>query len=708
MSIQSSNIIINLKTRVMSHLYEMLDIKTIIKLTTLNSFFKKPLGLNKDCIITYLYLQKLMRLYTKECYCYLLSNQSFHKKLLIKFSKFSEDDILKGKILAFVNILEFYDYEIDFACLNFGQNVNLQIFYMIFKAMPMKYKEMACFKLTKILFFDTIFLENLEKIKCLEILLDNRPEKVTALGKFFDPVKFFIKIVELTLIHTADTTEDTLQIINHYFEAHNNCLQNLILEIKSEPVDLDLYTPIINFNKNSLKSFKIKGGFFNYENSNKFFNTLSVLHSLNNIMILFDNEDDNLENLMVNNLIKMHSIKNITCNLKFQVNKDFMFQIDYESVNYGEYFVEDTDLYNKQFFNYFIGNDNLLQFEFNFDNFNSNEKENLDFLANLSKSFERKRIRILKIRSHSSDEFYFLEFISSLKKLKYLKEIFFDIMCVSPEFLEALELVIIENKSIIKVFNDTWANMSIQIKPYFHFYFDSFSESILNILLHLEHRNHHINSYSSDHLNNGMKIIIKDVNLVVEEEIFNSQIWIKYPEIVSKINLLSIDFDNLPDYICENLKQLLFLTKNLKILSLEKCELSDSGWESIAEGISSLKNLNELKLFCTNVDDSCCIKLLQSIDCLNLFHLDFRGNEIGEETLKFILKNKTKFQNLIKLKFINNGFIESPDALDDFSDFLNNSKLIFSVELNKKIIMGELNEKYKELDEKFNYLFLPY
>lgn len=708
MSTQTLNLFSKLKTRVMGYLYEMLDIKTIVKLTMLNSIFKKPLELNKHSIIVYLYLQQLMRLYTKECYCYLLSNQSFHKKLLIKFSKFNEKDILKGKILAFVNILEFYDYEIDFACLNYGQNVNLQIFYQIFKAMPIKYKEMACFKLTHIHFFDSIFLEDLEKIKLLEILLDNKSEKKKALNKFFDPVKFYIKIVELILINTADTTEESHTIINDYFAAHNNCLENFVIEIKSDSVDLDMFAPVLKYNSKSIKSLKIKGGLFNYDRSIKFFNCLGDLLNVESILILCDNEDDVLENLIVINLIKLQSLKNIICNLKFQINKDFMYQINYQTVNFGEYFVEDMDLYNKQFFNYFTNNDNLTQFEFNFDHFNASEEENMDLIENLTRSLDTKQIKILKIRSHSSDESYFLDFIRSLKKLKHLKEIFFDIMCVSSELLETLEEVIRENKSITKVHNDTWANMSIQINPYFHFYFDSFNESILNIISELDKRNKHVCENSIDNLNNGMKIIIKDVNLVAEEEIFNYNLWAKYPHLLDKINLLSVDFDNLPDYICENMKELFKLTKNLKILSLEKLELEDYGWEIIAEGISYLKGLNELKLFCTNVNEINSIKLLQSIDSTNFFHLDFRGNEIGEETLKFILKNKTKFKNLIKLKFINNGYIESSDAFDNFSDFMSNSNLLFSVELNKKIILGDLCDKYKDLNEKFHYLFLPY
>ena len=707
MSSQKS-LLCKLKTQVIGYLYEMLDIKTIVNLTILNSVFKKPLNLKKNSIITYFYLQQLLRLYTKESFCYLLSNQSFHKKLLYKFSNFSEDDILKGKILAFANILEFYDYEIDFACLNYGQNMNLQIFYQIFKQMPLKYKEMACFKLTHINFFDSIFLENLEKLKSLEILLDNKPEKIKALNKFFDPVKFYVEIVELILINTCEIKEDSLKIINDYFEIHNNCLEKFIIEIKSNSVDLDDFSPILNNNRKSIKSLKIKGGMINYEKSAKFIQTLGELQSVETMNIFYDNQHDLLEILIAQSIMKLRSLKSVTCSLKFQTTKDIMYKIKYESVNYGEYTLEDSDLYNKKFFDYFISNENLLNFQFNFDNLNTNDKENFNLLNELTRSFETKIVNTIKIKSQNSDESYFIEFISSLKKLKNLKEISLDVMCVTTEFLEALEGVVRENKSIIKITNDTWANMSIQINPYFHFYFDTFSESILNIIRELDKRNKHHIFDTTDHLNNGIKIIIKEVDLMMEDEIFNEEMWLKYPELLEKINLISIDFDSLPEFVCENIKSLLMLTKNLKIFCLEKCELDDYGWQIIAEGISYLKGLNELKLFCTNVTDESCIELIKSIDSEKFYHLDLRGNEIGEESLMFILKNKSKFKNLIKLKFINNGSIETIDSLDDFADFMSNCKFLFNVELNKKIISCELDEKYNALNEKFNYLFLPY
>lgn len=703
---ESSKCFLKVNMNIFNMIIDLLDADSMITLASINSFFRKTLGINLNVIKIYYYLRNLVHLYTKESYCYMLSNDAFHKKILKRFSLYEEADIFKAKTMAIIHLLEHSEFDLDFSCVGYG-HFDLRIFYQVLYKMPTKYKEMFHIVFSHIKEFDFSLLENLLRITRIEIPLES--SKLHFINTLFNSNENSYRIKELFLIIGESLNETLTSSLLDYYKYTKNSLEFLNIEFRIQEVDMSYFEKLIEYNHKSLKVLKIKGGVLT--NHELFIKSLVNLKNLEQLVLLYENDDIFFEKTLFFVLNSLTHTYSITTSIRHQEIKNLLYENKFKGLNLCEFYMPGTDLYNKEFFQYFISNEHVVYFEINFDNIDVLDKDTLNYLENLTESLKAKtKLYSLKIKSSYTTDQCFLNFISNFRYLKNLEEIIFDIMSVSNEFLEILVDVVKSNPRIYKIHNDIWANISIQYGDNFIFYIDALSDLLLELLNEI--RNHHKSEHFKDNSHffiknsDEIKIMVKDINLNQEEEIFFLETWRKYPELTNIVYSLLIDFNSVPENICQEIKEFLLICPNLKILCFEKCEVEENGWEIISDGFSNLQALNELKMICTNVDDKNCIQMLNAINTSKFINLDFRGNELGDETLNFIFSNYVKFKSLIRLKYFNHGKIDL--SLELVDEFLKENNFIFTIELNKKSVSGNNKEYYMNLVQKYPELFLSY
>jgi len=416
----SSKILSKLNKDLIMYIYDFLNIDEIIKMCCLNTNFRLPLKLNKFSITVYFYLCQLMRLYTRECYCYLLSNEIFHNKLKTKFQGIQSEDLFRGKVLGFVNILERYEFDIDIHCVNYSDHANISLFYKLFEMLPAKYKEKVCVRVTQTPYFDPELLSCLHKIKKFEIVLDEDSVKHKIIDKIFDSDNNYFFTNELVLKTTDTLTFNSYKKINDYFFIHHNCLVQLDIESRTQFVELNIFSPLLIYNQQSLSSLKVKAKFLKSDKSLEFIENLGKLLNLTKLIFVFENQEESLDMRLALSLNNLEKLTEEICFIKFQRSKNILYEKIHKTLNLGEYYDISPNIYNEDFFNYFTDNNELIRFEFNFDKFDTfsdQGSKNVKLLENFSNSFVLKdKLKIIKIKSKLSNHEYFLNFIKSLKK----------------------------------------------------------------------------------------------------------------------------------------------------------------------------------------------------------------------------------------------------------------------------------------------------
>jgi len=285
------------------------------------------------------------------------------------------------------------------------------------------------------------------------------------------------------------------------------------------------------------------------------------------------------------------------------------------------------------------------------------------------------------------------EYLANLKKLGVSEEHLNKIKVLYNKKNEKYKVYLLNLiKSLVKKCADTFNNGSIELNNKILFDFnsyigDEFSFSKNNLQIFCDK----LNNQNLEILINLLKYSSEPISRVHFQNNFNQELSeFNIQKILLNLmtynpNLLSFSFSKCENITSNILYYIVFCVqnlKNIKILSLESCKLTDEQMKLISEGIKENKNIIALMLRKNNITSQGGIYISEYMNTnKNIRQLYLGDNKIKERGLKSLVDSMSNVnRSITNLDISNNGF-----GLQDFNniiEYLNTNPTLNSLDIS--------------------------